>query len=348
MTIDVAYVGNKETHGFNGTSDTYNANPVFIGPGTSFNDSFSPLTPPNQRRPFHDKFTTIYNGTPVVCCDIDLTNYHANDASSKFNALEIKLDKRFSHGLQLLSHYTFAHAEQYDSGNEYVFDQKLAYGPNSQVRNHVWITNLTYNLPFGRGQKYASNINKWEDYAIGGWQVTGSMNWSGGLPWTAGYGECSEDQDSGVCRPNEASGSFPLGAHRLANGDYSWFVPISALEFPASEISPTIDTCTLPRPTGSGFSRPACGTIGDIGYDTFRGPHYFGADASLFKNFRVTERVNGQFRVDAYNVFNHKVLGFDSNEGNTCIDCGGSAGEITDIEQDTMMRQVEFALRFTF
>jgi hypothetical protein len=52
--------------------------------------------------------------------------------------------------------------------------------------------------------------------------------------------------------------------------------------------------------------------------------------------------------VDAYNVFNHKVLGFDSNEGNTCIDCGGSAGEITNIEQDTMMRQIEFAVRFTF
>jgi outer membrane receptor protein involved in Fe transport len=348
MTIEAAYVGNKSTHGFVGTGSTYNVNPVFIGPGTSFNDSFSPLTPPNQRRPFHDAFTTVYNGVPVTCCDIDLGNYFGNDASSKFNALEIKLDKRFSQGLQLLSHYTFAHAEQYDSGNEYVFDTHTAYGPNSQVRNHVWVTNLTYAFPFGRGKKYASNINKLEDYAIGGWQITGSTNWSGGLPWTAGYNECGEDQDSGVCRPNLAGGSFPLGAHRLANGNYSWFTPVAALEFPASDISPTIDTCTLARPVSGAFSRPACGTIGDVGYDTFRGPHYFGADASLFKDFPITERVKGQFRVDAYNVFNHKVLGFDSNEGNTCIDCGGSAGEITNIEADTMMRQIEFAVRFTF
>jgi len=350
MTIEAAYVGNKSTHGFVGTSSTYNVNPVFIGGGTSFNDSFSPFVPPNQRRPFHDAFTTVYNGVPITCCDIDLTNYFGNDASSKFNALELKLDKRFSHGLQVLSHYTYAHAEQYDSGNEYVFAPHLAYGPNNQVRNHVWVANVTYEIPVGRGRRYASNINRLEDYAIGGWQITGSTNWSGGLPWTANYAECGEDQDSGICRPNLAGGSFPLGAHRLANGDYSWFTPVSALEFPASDISPMIDTCTLARPVSGPFSRPACGTIGNAGYDTFRGPHYFGADASLFKNFSITERVKGQFRVDAYNVFNHKVLGFDSNEGDTCIDCSqnSGAGEITNIEGDTMMRQIEFAVRFTF
>ena len=349
MTIDVAYVGNKETHGFVGTGATYNVNPVFPGPGTSFNNSFSGDTPAVQRRPLYNRYTTVYQGVPVQCCSIDLTNYFGNDASSKFNALEVKIDKRFSQGLQLLSHYTYAKAEQYDGGNEYVFAPSLAYGPNSQVRNHVWITSVVYQLPVGRGRKYASNINRLEDYAIGGWEITANTNWSGGLPWTAGYGECGEDQDTGVCRPNKASGSFPLGAHRLPNGNYSWFTPIPALEFPAADVSPAIDTCTLARPTGPGFSRPACGTIGNIGYDSFRGPHYFGADASLFKDFSITERVKGQFRVDAYNVFNHKVLGFDSNEGGgTNIDGGGTSGQITDIEKDTMMRQVEFALRFTF
>ncbi|MGB9402730.1 MAG: TonB-dependent receptor [Candidatus Acidiferrales bacterium] len=349
MTVEVAYVGNKGTHEFVGTSATYNANPVFPGPGTSFKNSFSAFTPANERRPFHDAFTTIYNGAPVVCCDIDLGNYFGNDASTKFNALEIKVNKHFVHGFDFLSHYTFAHAEQYDGANEYVFDQKLAYGPNSQVRNHVWVTSVVYQIPFGRGRQYMSNINRLEDYAIGGWQLTGSTNWSGGLPWTAGYGECGEDQDTGVCRPDKASGSFPIGAHRLANGNYSWFVPIPALEFPSSDIAPNIDTCTLARPTGPGFSRPACGTIGNIGYDSFRGPHYFGADAALFKDFTITERLKGQFRVDAYNVFNHKVLGFDSNEGGGYnIDGGGTSGQITNIEGDTQMRNIEFALRFTF
>ncbi len=360
MTIDIAYVGNKETHGFVGTSATYNANPVFPGPGTSVNGSFSPLTPANERRPYHDAFTTLYTGpsgtTNVVCCDIDLGNYFGNDASSKFNALEIKVDKRFSQGLQFLSHYTYAHAEQYDGSNEYVFAPKLAYGPNNQVRNHVWIASVVYAFPFGRGKKYMSNISKLEDYAIGGWQLTGDTNWSGGLPWTPQYGECSQDNDFGgsvngggsntTCRPDVASGSLSLGAHRLPNGNYSWFTPVPnglAITAPTGA-----DYCTVARPTIPGFARPACGTLGDVGYDSFRGPHYFGADASLFKDFAITERVKGQFRVDAYNVFNHKVLGFDSNEGGTCIDCGGTSGQITNIEGDTTMRQIEFAVRFTF
>jgi hypothetical protein len=61
-----------------------------------------------------------------------------------------------------------------------------------------------------------------------------------------------------------------------------------------------------------------------------------------------------QFRMDAFNIFNHPVLGFNSNQGNTCIDCSGNAGQITDIELDaspgstTGMRQLEFALKLTF
>jgi hypothetical protein len=75
---------------------------------------------------------------------------------------------------------------------------------------------------------------------------------------------------------------------------------------------------------------------------------------ALSKNFTITERVKAQFRFDAYNVFNHPVLGFNSNQGNTCVDCGGNAGQITDIEADSApgapigMRQLQFGFRVTF
>jgi hypothetical protein len=73
------------------------------------------------------------------------------------------------------------------------------------------------------------------------------------------------------------------------------------------------------------------------------------------KNFSITERVKAQFRMDAFNVFNHPVLGFNNNQGGTgqCIDCAGN-GQINDIEHDaspgsaTGMRQLEFALKFSF
>jgi hypothetical protein len=66
------------------------------------------------------------------------------------------------------------------------------------------------------------------------------------------------------------------------------------------------------------------------------------------KNFKMTERYILQFRMDAFNVFNHPVLGFSSTQGNTCVDCSGNAGQVTDIEQDTTMRQLQFGLRLTF
>jgi hypothetical protein len=73
----------------------------------------------------------------------------------------------------------------------------------------------------------------------------------------------------------------------------------------------------------------------------------------VLKNFSITERIKAQFRFDAYNVFNHPILGFNSSQGNTCIDCAG-AGQITAIEADASpnapngMRQLQFGLRATF
>ena len=115
-----------------------------------------------------------------------------------------------------------------------------------------------------------------------------------------------------------------------------------------------MDTCTFARPTSGPFSLPACGQIGNLGFDSYRGPHVFYDDMSLSKTFNITERYKAQFRFDAYNVFNHPVLGFNANQGNTCIDCGGTAGQITDIQGDnspgspTGMRQLQFGFRFIF
>jgi len=69
----------------------------------------------------------------------------------------------------------------------------------------------------------------------------------------------------------------------------------------------------------------------------------------VMKNLNLTKRFVLQFRMDAFNIFNHPVLGFNSNQGNTCIDCvGTNAGKVTDIEADTQMRTLQFAPRLQF
>jgi hypothetical protein len=339
-SLEVAYIGNKGTNGFAGDGNTYNVNqPSIVGFGTLSQA---------QRRPFYNAFT--YTGIPdpssttgsLMCCSTDQGNYLGNNASSIYNALQVKLDRRFSHGLQFLTHYTFAHANKYDS-NYYADNHAIAYGPDDQVRNHVWVTEAVYELPFGKGKSFAGNAGRAEDLIVGGWQITGTTNWSSGLPWTPSFNECNPEQDVGVCRPNKGSGSFPLSAgslqHPAGSNPYRQF------------FTPVANIVTTPGP----FTDPGVGNLGNIGFDSYRGPRVFFADAALMKNFAITERVKAQFRMDAFNVFNHPVLGFSANQtgSGACIDCTGN-GRITDIEADSSpgstsgMRQLEFALKFSF
>jgi len=338
ISAEVAYVGNKGSHGFSGDGPNYDVNPLsmFLY-NTNANSSL--------RRPLCDPVFTVAPGTPGVtpvgtCTRLpdDLGNYYGNDASSAYNALEAKVDKRFAQGLQLISHYTFSHSRAYNN-NYYAISHPIAVGPNDFTRNHVFVITTVYELPFGKGKSFLGNSNRLMDYIVGGWQLTNDTNWSSGLPWTPTTNECGSEQDVGICRPNKGSGSFHLGAgslqHPVGRAPYvQYFTPLTSL--------------------GGPFTDAGVGNIGNVGYNSLRGPSGFYSDLSVMKNFPITERVKMQFRMDAFNVFNHPVYAFSGNNGaNNCVDCqnsslGSNNGRITDIEGGTTMRELQFALRLNF
>ena len=177
--------------------------------------------------------------------------------------------------------------------------------------------------------------------------MTNTTNWSSGLPWTPSTNECGSEQDVGICRPNKGPGSFHVGAGKLdpVTHTVKFFNPL---------VDASGTSLLLSGPAG-GFALPAGGTLGNIGVFTFRGPRAFTADATVAKNFTITERVKAQFRTNIYNLFNHPVLGFNSNQSGSgqCIDCSGN-GLIKNIEADsspgstTGMRQIEFGLKLSF
>ena len=371
ISLEVAYVGSKGTHGFAGNGPAYNVNQVPYGPGTAIvttagvTPNFTPDVQRDQRRPFYNHF--VYpdfldpvTGLPIVCCNNDqiMGNYFGNDASSNYNALQIKVDKRFSHGLQLMSYYTYSHANNFTNDNGFLYSvaPRQSYGPDDMNRNHVWVLNTVYELPFGKGKSFAGSANRALDLIIGGWQINNTVNWSGGLPWTANAGECGFVNDTGPCLPDK-NGSFKLGVgslqHPAGQSPFrQYFTPVAGLAFDPASLTVGTDTCSLDRPTSGPFSLPACGANGNVGRNTFRGPRHFTDDMSIAKNFTVTERVRAQFRMDAFNVFNHPVLGFSSQDfgatGGTCVDCGGNNGQIRNIEDGTTMRQLQFGLKIIF
>jgi hypothetical protein len=341
ISLDVAYVGSKGTHGFAGNGPNYDVNPVsmdlygVIDPNTITpgNPNGSPYDQ-NLRRPL---CRPIFGGTPGnpqnKCTGItfDLGNYYGNDAASTYNAFEVKLEKRFSRGLQFITHYTYSHAYGYDS-NYYAIDHKIAWGAVDFNRNHMWVFSPVYELPFGKGKQFMGDAGSVLNYVVGGWTVSNSTSWGSGLPWTPGFSGCGGEQDVGVCRPDKGIGSFHTGVSGHidpVNHNLTFYTPLP-------------DITTHP---GGPFADPTKGHLGNIQRNSYHGPRALTSDLSVVKKFPVYERFNLQFRTDVFNLFNHAAY---ANPNTTIDGTGTNDGKITSLQFGYPMRQIQFALRFDF
>jgi hypothetical protein len=204
---------------------------------------------------------------------------------------------------------------------------------------------------------FLNNTSSWVNYFVGGWQLAGSTTWESGLPFTPTYGECGQDQDvdsnfgnpgtSSDCRPDVlANGpgkgfARSVGSFDTVTHSRRFFSPVAPLTVNGAQSGP--------------FARPAFGTIGNIGRNSFNGPSDYFADVSLFKNIRVRERITGQFQFQVFNVFNHAPLGVPSASNARCIDCTtGASGLITGVDNavsgsgQPYMRQIQFGAEITF
>ncbi|MBZ5548779.1 MAG: TonB-dependent receptor [Acidobacteriia bacterium] len=335
ISAEVSYVGSKGTHGFAGNGPNYDINPASMVNYKTKNPITGVDFTQNERRPLCGPEDEAGNCTKI---GYGLGNYYGNDAASDYNAFEVKVDKRFAKGLQFITHYTFSHANNYNDGY-YAIDHRIAWGPVDFNRNHVFVLNTVYELPFGKGKTYMGDISRGLDYLVGGWQLSNTTNWSSGLPWTPSFSNCNPEQDAGVCRPNKGTGSFHTGVGKFdaANRTVTFFTPLP-------------NDITTPAGQGQAFADPGFGHLGNIGRNSFHGPAGFYSDLSVSKSFSIGERAKAKFVFDAFNVFNHPVYAFSAQNGaNTCIDCqGGNNGKITGLEDGTRMRGLQWALRFDF
>ena len=339
LSATIAYVGNKGTHTFADDSPAYNIN------GKTNNgydpDSLNPDQNSKQRRPFYGSstafpFSTLspYGGNFGWTQDID---YFGNDANNHYNSLQTTVEKRFAGGLSFQGSYTFQRATNYDS-NGYNLYKEVNYGPNPNYRNHVFIFTQVYDLPFGRGKKWGSDVGRAADFLIGGWSINSSTNFSSGLPFTPSLSTCSPEIDAGPCIADRI-GSIKDGTRSgdPKAGGY-WF------ENTGTPAHLDADVCAGDTPlTGGSWGQPGCNVFGNAGRDSMRGPKFFNTDFSVFKNFKFTERIGTQFQFTVYNVFNHVNL----NLPNATVDDAGG-GSISDIAYGSQMRRLQFGLKLNF
>ena len=223
----------------------------------------------------------------------------------------MKVEKRFARGLQFITHYTYSHADGYDS-NYYPIDHKIAWGPVDFNRNHVWVLNTVYELPFGKGKQFMGDASRAMDYVVGGWQLSNTTNWGSGLPWTPGFSSAAVNKTwVSAVRTGVSVHSIPesLGTLTRFNHNLTFYTPSSGhITNPANPPRPI---CPIRRK----------GISGNIQRNSFHGPRAFTSDLSIVKKFPVFERLNAQFRTDFFNLFNHPVYRSVQQRRNTTIDC---------------------------
>jgi hypothetical protein len=202
--------------------------------------------------------------------------------TSNYNGLQTSLTKHFTENSLLVLNYTWSHALGTASSDyrapQYSADIRGEYGDLDYDRRHIFTANYTYDLPFFKQQE------GFVGHTLGGWQVSGIFYANTGAHLTA---SASRDPGGlGLRDPNTFEGGRPdlvgdpnSGApHNLTE----WFNTSAFALVPTGQIR-----------------------VGNEPRGTIVGPGYFRWDTSLFKNIKFTERLNLQFRAEAFNVLNH-------------------------------------------
>lgn len=306
FSLEAAYVGNKGTHIFVGEGPFYDLNaPTVTGFGTLSTD---------ERRPFFAQFGW---NVPILC--------FCNTADNHYNSLQVKAEKRFSHGFSVLAHYTYSHAKNQDSPY-YIHDQSIWYGRPDWQRNHVIVASTIWDLPFGRGRMFLHDAPRALDMIVGGWSLANNTTWMSGAGFNVSYAECAADNDVGSCRPDI------VGSASVSNPNRSQWFAVATEPLSAN------------GQTSGPWRRPQIATFGTATRNMLVGPRWFNSDLSVSKDFPIREQFRAQFRVEAYNIFNHPNLGNPTG----CVDCVGSGGVITSLANNATMRRMQFALKLEF
>jgi hypothetical protein len=266
---------------------------------------------------------------------------NTNNGSFTYEGLQARLNRNMSKGLQTTVAYTWSHALDdatgaYSqtggstiliTGNGPLFSANKGNTDNDQ-RQAATIS-ILYELPFGRGRQFATNVPKFADYIVGGWQLNPF--------WVAGTGtpyNITINPFNGSGGPSDRP-DYVRGANNgeltldTARGGYDWFRG-------SAFTPPPVTTNTALGPIGV-YTRP-----GTLGRNTFHGPGYNTLTASLFKNIPIGERVVGQLRFEGYNLLNHpQFTNPDSGYNDT------NFGLINSTRQHSE-RELQGAFRFTF
>ncbi|MPZ19064.1 MAG: hypothetical protein GEV06_14290 [Luteitalea sp.] len=216
----------------------------------------------------------------------DVTRVSPMDGTSSYHGMNIKVEKRFSHGLNFLANYTWSKfiddvPAQFEAGSvgggpQNLFDRASEKALSGNDVRHRLVWSSVYMLPFGKGR---ATLNEGIAASVlGGWDVGLIMTLQAGNP-------------IGLVTQVNTTNGFTPGPQRVN--------VLRDPSLPTSErtVERYFDTEAVVAPPEL--------TFGNAGRSLLTGPGLANFDVSLIKNHRWGQHYNVQFRIEAFNVFNH-------------------------------------------
>jgi hypothetical protein len=289
-SLQIAYVGNHGEH--------------LVGPYTNLNE-FSG---------YHYTHGPFANWGTIL--------YWSGQDTESYDALQVSLNHRFSHGWSLNLNYTYAHClddqpEVFDLYQD-DFNPKLDYGNcDGDIRQQLEF-NYIYHIP---GVPHVPGV-------IGsGWQINGITTMRSGLPFSI---LCGCDPFELLATPLPGTGpayaDSVIGVSRVGS---PYNLPYSQLNLAA-------------------YYQPPVQTWGNSGRNSVFGPSALNWDIGIMKHFKVREGQNIEFRAELFNVANTPQFSNPGNNAYSPVGFGQSTSTISTLDGFGTDRQIQFALKYIF
>ncbi|MBO0863172.1 MAG: hypothetical protein J2P21_32705, partial [Chloracidobacterium sp.] len=210
-------------------------------------------------------------------------NDWAARTKSRYNSLQVALNRPFKNGLMLKGAYTLSHSMDMADEDGWVgltWNTPLKYADNFATsgfdRTHVFQMGFLYELPFLKGK------NNLVGNVLGNWQVSGIYSHYSGTPFAIGGTNTAMNcPGCGSILINYSGNANPIGSVGSSTETY-------------------YDPSQFSQPTGTTVAG-----FGNTGRSTFRSPRVWNTDLSIFKQFKIKERIRPELRIEATNIFNH-------------------------------------------
>jgi hypothetical protein len=266
---------------------------------------------------FPNAFTTVagFTGLPSAAKDAAFNSVTSltNNGISRYNGLTVAFRRAFKYGFQGQIGYTWSHAldtiSNGGAGEPFSFQpgaglttiSSPSFAANYSNADYDIRNNLVADFTYDPTWKFSNKILQG---AAGGWVLAGKVLYRSGLPFSI--------TDSSLASTIDPSLTAPLLASYSGSG---------------SGVSHSCNASNVNTPCFASSAFVAAGaetTFGDVARNSFYGPHYFNMDTSLYKDFKIRERMSFRIGATALNIFNHPSFGNPSQNV-----AGGGLGLIT-------------------